>query len=45
MEPAPIVMVMGQGKEAQGGEGGREQRATSASAARAVMMGMNWDFI
>lgn len=23
MEPAPIVMVMGQGKETQGGEGGR----------------------
>lgn len=38
MEPAPIVMVMGQGKETRGGEG-KERRATSTSAARAVMMG------
>lgn len=48
MEPAPIVMVMGQGKETQGG---KEHRDTSTSAVCVVMMGMrdfdgcDWDIL
>lgn len=48
MEPAPIVMVMGQGKETQGG---KEHRDTSTSAVCVEMMGMrdydgyDWDIL